>query len=628
MYFLLQSLSLVSSHAIPSLRLLIPFGDESLLQLPPLPIELSLHSAGGFFLHLLTSPGVLTFLFAFYLRPELEERIYRLIRRQLPKPILVDEHSIKVAYDENLIDWIVPTLGRRSTEEMCRANLTFLEDIKYEFASFRDWAFSLFGLFPGLQNPDPLAVDQESLEMFRNYVESLHQRRTSTESLQQELDELHRRNNPTDTEARATRARPLGRLTRTSTVDVANASLPIVAEPTSAARELTLALPQMLPNENRMSQSPGEMSNDYFSEMATLGRTSAHSSNTLSQSSPSNTQTVERATRERQNSRSSTLFSRPSSPETSPPTSPRVRASLIHQSSDIITMQLELLSNRNRIAQNQTPNSSLLPRPSADHRGLLSSSGTSDRRSIADFLEALIMSQAQRQAAQEPIQTAHDSLSHTTRRASFATTQEFLPAEGERPNLVQEAMAAEHPALTAVEETQTSTTLIALPDRVERSNEGGTDDRPPAESTDDPTIPADVLLGSLAENQRAATQPLANQSLVAHRVTLLSSYPVDSLASHLAAVISTILLSPLETLCLRSLAHSYLSTHHSPNAQLSDLHPMNLWLGGRSWSDRAAYAGRVALVRGMQAALRAGIWGFFVGSTMRIGRKFCGWGTL
>lgn len=620
MYFLLQSLSLIPSHAIPSLRLLIPFGDESQLHLPPLPVDLSFHSTGTFFLRLLTSPGVLTFLFAFYLRPELEERIYRLIRRQLPKPTLVDEHSIKVAYDENLIDWIVPTLGRRSAEEMSRAKLTLFRDIRFELSSLRDWAFSLFGLLPGPQDLDPLAVDYT----IRENLESL---RTSIESLQQEIDGLQPRNPPIAPETEATSGRPLGRLPRTNTIDVANASLPIVAESAAvSAGELALAMPQVLTNENRMSQSPGEMSSDYFSEMATVGRTSAHSSNTLSQSEPSNPRTVESANRERQNSRSNTLFSRPSSPETSPPTSPRVRASLIHQSSDIITMQLELLGNRNRNAS-QSPNSSLLPRPNADQRGLLSSSSTSDRRSIADFLEALIMSQAQRQAAQEPLQAANQSLAQTTRRTSLATTQELLPAEAEQPNLVQEAMVADHPALNAVEETPTSTTLNALPGGVEALNEEGTG-RPPSLEPDYLAIPADALLGSLGENQRAATQPPANQSIIAHRVTLLSSYPVDSLASHLAAIISTILLSPLETLCLRSLAHSYLSTHHSPNAQLSDLHPMNLWLGGRSWSDRAAYAGRVALVRGMQAALRAGIWGFFVGSTMRIGRKFCGWGTL
>jgi hypothetical protein len=127
---------------------------------------------------------------------------------------------------------------------------------------------------------------------------------------------------------------------------------------------------------------------------------------------------------------------------------------------------------------------------------------------------------------------------------------------------------------------------------------------------------------------RLPGQPVSAQSMIAHRVTLLSAHPVDSLASHLAAIISTLILSPLESLTLRSLAHSYLSTHPSSTTRISDLHSMDIWFGGGSWTDRIAYTGRLVLMRGMQAALRAGVWGFLVGSTMRIGRKFCGWGSL
>lgn len=621
MYSLLQALSLVPSDAIPSLRLLIPFGEESLIQLPPLPVDLSVLSAGGFLLRLATSPGVLTFLFAFYLRPELEERIYRLVRRQLPKPTLVDEHSIKVAYEENLIDWIVPTLGRRSTEEMRRVKLTLLEDIKYEVAAFRDWVFSLFGLLSKSHEPDPLAIGSSG----RERLESL---RNSIETLQHELDEFQSRNNPAGNEAGVTQARPLETLTRTNAVDVAPPNLPVVAEPARMSEaELAPGMPQVLTNENRMSQSPGEMSSDFFSEIATLGRTSAPSINTRSQSQPSNPQSGENDTRDRQISRSNTLFSRPSSPETSPPTSPRVRASLIHQSSDIITMQLELLGNRSRNAQERLSTSNLISRLSTEHPELPPSSNAVDRRSLVEFLEALILTQAQRQAGQQPLQIDSDDLSNITGGASYTTAQELPTAESERPNLIQEAMAAEHPILNAVEETPTSAASNILPDGVAEPNEENSGNQQPLESTDHPAIPADPILGPPEYNSRAANQPVANQPIIAHRVTLLSAHPVDSLASHLAAVISTLILSPLETLCLRSIAHSYLSMHPSA-ARLSDLHPTDLWLGGRSWSDRAAYAGRMVLMRGMQAALRAGVWGFLVGSTMRIGRKFCGWGTL
>lgn len=622
MYSLLQTLSLVPSDALPNLRLLIPFGAESLVQLPPLPSDVSLLSAGNFVLRLATSPGVLTFLFAFCLRPELEERIYRLVRRHLPKPACVDEHSIKVAFDENLIDWIIPSLGRRSTEEMRRSKLTLSEDIKHEVAALRSWVASFFGLST-FRMRDPLAIgssDREKLESLRN----------SIETLQHELDEFRLQNNPAGNESENAQARPLEGLTSINTVDAARPDLPVVTEPTPMNEtELALGIPQVLMNENRMAQSPGEMSSDYFSEMATLGRTSAPSTNTRSQSQPSNTQIGDNTTRDRQDSRSNTLFSRPSSPETSPPTSPRVRASLIHQSSDIITMQLELLGNRNRNAQNRPSTSNLIPSLSPDRSVLRPYSNAVDRRSIAEFLEALILSQAQRQAAQQPSQAENDGLSTVTGGASYTTAQEVPIAQSGQPNRIQQAMAAQHPVLNAADETPVSPANNIIPDGVEAPVEENTNDqRPPSLPIDPPAIPADPTSGPPAHTARAASQPAANQPIIAHRVTLLSVHPVDSLASHLAAVISTIILSPLETLCLRSLAYSHLSTHPSHTAQLSDLHPTGLWLGGHSWSDRAAYAGRVVLMRGMQAALRAGLWGFLVGSTMRIGRKFCGWGTL
>ncbi|KAJ5215942.1 uncharacterized protein N7498_002349 [Penicillium cinerascens] len=590
---------------------------ESLVQLPPLPADLSIPSAGGFLLRLLASPGVLTFLFAFYLRPELEERIYRLVRRQLPKPTVVDELSIRVAYEENLVDWVVPTLGRRSSEEMRRAKLTLLEDIKCELVTFQGWVFSFFGL---LSKPKSDAQSKDGGQLER--IETL---RNSIESLQNELEEVHLRNVPIDDEPEDRFARRLGSFPHTNTTNIGRLGLPVVAESAQMSEaELALEMNQLLTNENRMSQSPGEMSNDLFSEMATLGRTSAHSNTTASQSQISHTQGAEETTTDRQNSRSNTLFSRPSSPETSPPTSPRVRASLIHQSSDIITMQLELLGNHNRSVQGQGIASNLLPRTSRQHSGLRPSA-VPDRRSIAEFLEALILSQA----AQQGTSADPDNDSNITAGASYTTAQDLPMVDDESQDLIEEATAIGHPLPPLPQEGQTSNVPNILPDGVEEPNDEEPESQLPlavgtAQRAD---IPPDPALGP-PNFSRLPGQTVTTQSMTAHRVTLLSAHPVDSLASHLAAIISTIILSPLESLTLRSLAHSYLSAHPSSTIRLSDIHSMDLWFGGDSWSDRLAYTGRLVLMRGMQAALRAGVWGFLVGSTMRIGRKFCGWGTL
>ncbi|KAJ5614251.1 hypothetical protein N7528_007905 [Penicillium herquei] len=625
MYSMLQTLSLVPSNTLPSLKLLIPFGETSLFRLPHLPRDLSIPSIGGFFIQLLTSPGVLTYVYAFHLRPELEERIYRLIRRQLPKPTLADELSIRVAFEENLVEWVVPTLGRRSEEETRRAKLTLMQDIKQEIISLRGWVFSLFGLLSSKTfNPQgPAPVDHERLETLR----------TSIESLQQELEA-----------ARVRRSRGLLGLDPDfipdrpdegpEDHDIAGMSSfdlpPIMESAETSGTDLDLGLTQVLTNENRMSQSPGEMSNDFFSEMATAGRTSAPSHASRSQSQPSVAQQGDES-RNRHVSRSNTLFSRPSSPETSPPTSPRVRASLIHQSSDVITMQLELLGNRNRNPQNQAqvPRNPTLRPFARGHSALRPTSNLGDRRSIADFLEALILSQAQQQAAQQPSLEEPEDQSRVDAQTTQPGGQEILTVESQPPPLLQEAMEDNVPDVeaAALEEHAIPNVPNILPVGVEEPNDDDFSSLPPLMETSEvddilpnPTLPP---ISQARQNFSSTDQPT-----IAHRVTLLSAHPVDSLASHLASVITTIILTPLESLYIRSLAHSFLSIRPSSAARVSDLHSVGLWFGGNTWADAFAYCGRVVLMRGMQAALRAGVWGFLVGSTMRIGRKFCGWGTL
>lgn len=588
--------------------MLIPFGEASLFRLPPLPLDFSIPSIGGFVMQLLTSPGVLTFVYAFYLRPELEERIYRLIRRQIPKPNVADELSIRVAYEENLLEWVAPTLGRRSEEETRRAKLTLVQDIKQELVALRGWVFSLFGLLSS-KTPDQSRIDGQDPESIENNL------RQSIESLQHELEEVQLRTNLAGVEARDVLARPLETIARGDADIVSPNSLPVVDLNQTTGIELGPDMNRVLTNENRMSQSPGEMSNDFFSEIATVGRTSAPSNASRSQSQASNAQQAEPLARPRQNSRSNTLFSRPSSPETSPPTSPRVRASLIHQSSDIITMQLELLGNRNRNPQTETPAQRNPP-----FFGRNNPATAMDRRSIADFLEALILSQAQQQATQQLPLNENDGVSGVTAGANFATGQD-VPAEENQPqNIVQEALADHHMDPAPLEDIPASNVPNILPDGVEEPNDEEHVSFQPLEIAE---------AGEISSN--SALQPMSHVPglpVISHRVTLLSAHPVDSLASHLAAFISTIILSPIESLYVRSLAHSYLALNPSSTVRTTDLHSIGLWGGGRSWPDVFAYCGRLVLMRGMQAALRAGVWGFLVGSTMRIGRKFCGWGTL
>lgn len=623
MYSTLQSLSIVSPYSIPNARLLLPFGGESLLQLPQLPTDFSPHSLGTSLVSLLTSPGVLVFLYGYYLRPELEERIYRLFRRRLPKPTLPDELSVRVAFEENLIEWVVPTLGRRSDEELHRAKLTLFEDVKYELGIFRRWVSSFFGLRPH-KSPDGQALQSFRDERIENLRNSIH-------LLQQELDgaqvNIIAEEGPSELVPR-----PPG-VTPGTQVAVA-ASRPGLRpddpnDPTNSTQpDPLLGLNQVLIDEDRMSQSPGEMSIDDFPGIATVPQTSGFSATSTPLNQTNHLRNGENFAMDRQNSRSNTLFSRPSSPETSPPTSPRVRASLIHQSSDVITMQLELLGNRNRSPQSQAANLAHLNALAGNNlSGSNTNPDTMDRRSIAEFLEALILSQAQREAQQQPPET--DDLSNITAGPSNTTPQDLSALESESRHPTQNTQATDAPTLESIEEALDSIVPTTLSDGIEEPNT----EEPADESISVPNAnhiehaQSDPLVQPIPPSSLIPGQ-LTNTPSQAHRVTLLSAYPVDSLASHLAAAISGIILAPLEILYLRSLTRSWVISHPSLVTHLSDIHPLGLWFGGRTWSDISAYTCRLVLMRGMQVAMRAGIWGFLVGSTMRIGRNFCGWGTL
>jgi hypothetical protein len=125
------------------------------------------------------------------------------------------------------------------------------------------------------------------------------------------------------------------------------------------------------------------------------------------------------------------------------------------------------------------------------------------------------------------------------------------------------------------------------------------------------------------------TQPqITGSTTAAHRVTILSALPVDSLASHLSSMLTTALFAPLEAFYLRSLASSYLSAAGASGALRADVYKLGAWGGGPWGDDRLAYMGKLALMFGLQAAVNASVWGVISGTAIRIGRRWCGWGTL
>ncbi|GAD96401.1 conserved hypothetical protein [Paecilomyces variotii No. 5] len=617
MFSLLQSLHLIPHYTFPAMKLFIPFSDSSLIQFPSLPSDYSLHGLGRFGVSVLTSPFFLVYIYV-YLRPIVEARIYRLIRRRLPKPDRPDELSISVALENDLIEWTVPTLGRRSDEEARRSKFTLLEEIRYELLTARNWILSWFGWRrTNLSDGDGIVPSREET------IESLRYR---IGQLQNELDTTTVRGHstpPRRTDPMQARGGQLlnGRVEGVHPVSPE----PIVSSQTPEPESLFNMEQVLSSEERRMSQSPLEMTNDYFDSMPPLGRTGVDgihrdTAATVELTQPSASRTTynsDGAVVNRRDSRSNTLFSEPSSPESSPLTSPRVRASLVHQNSDIITMQLELLTNRNPSQQNESNSMDGNPQDNVPN------DPQAVNRRASELLDALLSNQGHTLASNLQAESTGDSdgLSGLTVGASPAAIDNVVPTvEG----LAQLPMIAN--PVDDTNHVQEEPIVSVIPDGLDQPIPIHTDNHDSGSESDYMNTDARPL-APRSQTRRRSTNV---QSLPTHRVTILSSHPVDSLSSHLASLITNILFIPFESLYLRSLALSYLSSPASGCAAAlkPDIRGLTAFSGGGSTRDMLTYAGKLVLIFGMQSAVSLGIWGIGTAAAIGMGRKRFGWGNL
>ncbi|GAQ37471.1 similar to An04g01890 [Aspergillus niger] len=583
MYSLLQSLHIVPAHSMPGIRFFLPFGELASMQLPNLPTDLSIESLSGFLLGLLKTPSLLVYL----------------------SPIYADELSVKVAYDNDLIDWMMPALGRRSEEENRRSNLSFTEDLMYELGFFRSWVLSWFGL----KSLRTARASEQAADARRRreWLESLPQ---SIEQLQHERQSRTRRPRRRSSESPFTNGHIHHDPTRSDT-------------PNRGSIDQTADLGagfggnQVLANEeNRMSQSPTEMSSGDLAEMAPLRRAGTlPPPDDNSPALPNGESRRGDAGENNRNSRSNTLFSRPSSPATSSPASPRVRASLIHQNSDVITMQLELLGNRRPQNQGQAT-----ARPQNEASQFPSNGEVVDGQTISEFLDSLLSNQGRNlTTVVNSDNMDSDGLSNMTTSASPMPISDNLGSAS--PSNIQSLEPQRPPA-----EAPTSNPVNILPESIEEPSPGDTlHQSPEAERAHENDFDSEIFPRISDPNIRQNMVP--SGTATANRVTILSSHPVDSLASHLASILTNVMFIPLESLYLRSLAASYLRSTHAPTALRADVRGLGDWsLTPRS--DMLSYLGKIALITGIQAAVNATVWGVISGAAIKIGRRFCGWGTL
>lgn len=583
MYSLLQSLHLISPTSVPGIAHFMPFGEFASMLLPS-PPDLSLFSLGSYFFSVMKAPSL--FYIYVYLRPVIEVRLYRLIRRRLPKPILTDDLSVKVAFDNDLIDWMVPTLGRRAVEETQRSNLSLIDDISYEMNAFRQWLCSKFAFRrrrPSVAQVTELQHEPETLQAQSGAAilppTPAHRRHRSTES------------NPP--------------------------AQPMPARETDAHSDS---------GESGLSNGDNRVIDADNMDLLRRARNLTLSTRTTSPD-PDGQQNGGNAPNEsRRQSRSNTLLSRSPSPESSQ-SSPRVRAQLI-QDSDVIAMQLELES-RHTQNRNATTDTDAGIQNSEDRQP--------GRRSISEILDTFLSSQDITTILGTEA-TDSDALSNTT--AAVSPNPGEMGTTSISDDQLHGVTGNQNPNNSSVGPIVSDPVNI-LPDAVEEpplddtTNQAQLDQDDDDDDDDDDDNGADAESGilphvadSMVRQNSAAGTTTITPSVSAHRVTILSALPVDSLASHLAATITTALFAPIETFYLRSLAKSYLSSKGATAAIRSDVYPVTAWGGGATRSDKLAYIGKLALMMGIQAAVNASVWGIISGSAIRIGRRWCGWGAL
>ncbi|KAL4921280.1 hypothetical protein BDW62DRAFT_208609 [Aspergillus aurantiobrunneus] len=579
MYSLLQSLHLIPPTSMPGIGYFMPLGEFTSMLLPSSPPDLTFRSLSVFVLNILKSPSL--FYIYVYLRPVIEVRLYRLIRRRLPKPSLTDDLSIKVAFENDLIDWMVPTLGRRAVEETQRSNLSLIEDLFYEMGALRQWLSSKFS-FRSRRGSFAQATEH------RQQSET-HQPQSHSEDLRPSLDQQHHRRHRRAQQNSADQPGPIH-----------------VSDAHSDSGDSGLS--------NEENQIPNADNMDLLRRARNL----TLSTRTSSPDPDAHQHGISASNESRRQSRSDTFLSRSPSSASSQ-SSPHVRAQWV-QNSDFLAMQLELESHH---AHERTATTD-------GDANLQNAEDPAGRRSVSELLGTLLSNQGQNITSSEAIDS--DGLSNMT-AAVTPDTREMITASTS-DNQPNGTTADEHLNHSGFETTAPNPTNI-LPDVVEEPPLNDTNNQPsehqPDQVDDDNDSESGIFphIGDpTARQDSTAGTATAAISSPAHRVTILSALPVDSLASHLASMITTALFAPIESFYLRSLARSYLSSTGASTAVQSDVYALGAWGGGHSRTDTLAYMGKLALMMGIQAAVNTCVWGVISGSAIRIGRRWCGWGAL
>lgn len=143
---------------------------------------------------------------------------------------------------------------------------------------------------------------------------------------------------------------------------------------------------------------------------------------------------------------------------------------------------------------------------------------------------------------------------------------------------------------------------------------------------------------SLAHQQRHNAQQVDSEE-PKHRVTLLSGYIADMLASHLAQLFSEILCLPLQAHLARAVALGFLATARPTSSVRTSalglpkaVYPVDAWFGfglrGAGWRGVGDYAAKMILCSAVEAAVGYGVWQVGATTCFWAGRRWFEWGRL
>ncbi|KAL9112466.1 MAG: hypothetical protein Q9227_003308 [Pyrenula ochraceoflavens] len=366
------------------------------------------------------------------------------------------------------------------------------------------------------------------------------------------------------------------------------------------------------------------------------------------------------AAAERARSRSNSLFPpQPTSPDTTPPTSPLIRASLVHYDSESVTMQVEMIqtqaqnSSNSRRSRQSTFHSAGQDIDNAD-QGRTWGPNTEQQRALNALENAIDRGRQINTDLENPPSVREENNnaepaapSHIPERLSNPIS---LPMARDHVNMQIDTQPTPPPqdTLQSAQNPIPPITLDSTRSLSPPNHHTNPTDLPPSprrfSTSSSPLLPhhphphphprprarspsPTPLLPLPRRRPFTPRRPFISRR--PHRITVLSTHPSTSLTHYLASLLTTLLLLPLESLYLRSLTQSFLATTATTEPLRGDVRGLGEWLGGRSggWKGMCAYAAKVGLLIGVQGCVGLAVWGVGTWRAVGLGRER-GWGRL